>query len=129
MPLEMLGTSPRHLSPAVRAGDFVFVSGQLPTEAPGRVVEGGIEPQTRQVFENLREALALAGCTLPDVCKVTVWLQDAADFAGFNRVYAEAFGEHKPARSTVQAQLMIDARVEIEVTAFKPVSRAAPTPA
>jgi enamine deaminase RidA (YjgF/YER057c/UK114 family) len=54
------------------------------------------------------------------VCKVTVWLQDAADFAGFNRVYAEAFGDHKPTRSTVQARLMIDAKVEIEVTAFKP---------
>ena len=120
MPLEMLGTSPRHLSPAVRAGDFVFVSGQLPTDAEGRVVEGGIEPQTRQVFEHLRSTLALAGCGLGDVCKVTVWLQDAADFAGFNRVYAEAFGDHKPTRSTVQARLMIDAKVEIEVTAFKP---------
>ncbi len=120
MPLEMLGTSPRHLSPAVRAGDFVFISGQLPMDAQGRVVEGGIEPQTRQVFEHLRSTLTLAGCSLRDVCKVTVWLQDAADFGGFNRVYAEAFGDHKPTRSTVQARLMIDAKVEIEVTAFKP---------
>lgn len=120
MTVTLLGTSPRHLSPAVRAGDFVFVSGQLPTDDRGQVVEGGIEGQTRQVFTRLREALALAGCTLDDVCKVTVWLQDAADFAAFNRVYAESFGAHKPARSTVQARLMIDVRVEIEVTAHKP---------
>ena len=68
MPLEMLGTSPRHLSPAVRAGDFVFVSGQLPTDGQGRVVEGGIEPQTRQVFEHLRSTLALAGWLQPRGC-------------------------------------------------------------
>jgi reactive intermediate/imine deaminase len=131
MPVEMLGQSPlasdrqaRPLSPAVRAGDFVFVSGQVPTDAEGQVVIGGIEAQTRQVFKRLEEALALAGCTLDDVCKVGVWLADARDFGSFNRVYMECFGSHRPARSTVESRLMIDAKVEMDVVAFRPVGSA-----
>lgn len=125
--VEMLGQSPiasdrqaRPLSPATRAGDFVFVSGQVPTDDQGQVIAGGIEAQTRRVFERLSETLALAGCTLADVCKVSVWLDDARDFGSFNRVYMECFGEHRPARSTVESRLMIDAKVEIDVTAYKP---------
>ena len=77
MPVEMLGQSPlasdrqvRPFSPATRAGDFVFVSGQVPVDDGGQVVVGGIEAQTRQVFRNIEKVLALAGCTLEDVCKV-----------------------------------------------------------
>lgn len=101
----------------------MFVSGQVPTDAEGEIILGGIEAQTRQVFKRLRDALALANCTLDDVCKVNVWLCDARDFAAFNRVYMECFGTHRPARSTVEARLMIDARVEIDVTAYKPAPR------
>jgi enamine deaminase RidA (YjgF/YER057c/UK114 family) len=72
------------------------------------------------VFERLRQALALGGATLNDVCKVNVWLHDARDFGSFNRVYMECFGEHRPARSTVESRLMIDAKVEIDVIAYKP---------
>ena len=125
--VEMLGQAPlasdrlaRPLSPATRAGDFVFVSGQVPTDDQGQVVAGGIEAQTRQVFKRIEQALALAGCTLADVCKVGVWLHDARDFGSFNRVYMECFGDHRPARSTVEARLMIDAKVEIDVTAYRP---------
>ncbi|MBA2673532.1 RidA family protein [Ramlibacter sp.] len=125
--IEMLGQSPvasdrlaRPLSPATRAGDFVFVSGQVPTDDQGQVIAGGIEAQTRRVFERISGALALAGCTLADVCKVSVWLEDARDFGSFNRVYMECFGDHRPARSTVESRLMIDAKVEIDVTAYKP---------
>jgi reactive intermediate/imine deaminase len=125
--VEMLGQAPlasdrlaRPLSPATRAGDFVFVSGQVPTDDQGQVVTGGIEAQTRQVFKRIEHALALGGCALADVCKVSVWLHDARDFGSFNRVYMECFGEHRPARSTVEARLMIDAKVEIDVTAYKP---------
>lgn len=125
--VEMLGQAPlasdrlpRPLSPATRAGDFVFVSGQVPTNDQGEVIAGGIEAQTRQVFKRIEHALALGGCTLADVCKVSVWLHDARDFGSFNRVYMECFGEHRPARSTVEARLMIDAKVEIDVTAYKP---------
>ena len=127
MPVITLGQSPlasdrlaRPLSPAVRAGDFVFVSGTVPTDEQGQVVQGGIEAQTRQVFKRLEEALALADCTLADVAKVSVWLADARDFGSFNRVYMECFGDHRPARSTVESRLMIDAKVEIDVTAYKP---------
>lgn len=111
----------RPLSPAVRAGDFVFVSGTVPTDDQGQVVPGGIEAQTRAVFKRLQEALALGGCTLADVAKVNVWLDDPRDFGSFNRVYMECFGEHRPARSTVESRLMIDAKVEIDVTAYKPL--------
>ncbi|MBO9677290.1 MAG: RidA family protein [Acidovorax sp.] len=125
--VEMLGQSPlasdrqaRPLSPATRAGDFVFVSGQVPTNDQGEVIVGGIEAQTRQVFQRIEAALALADCTLQDVAKVSVWLADARDFGSFNRVYMECFGTHRPARSTVQSLLMVDAKVEIDVTAYKP---------
>lgn len=124
----MLGQAPlasdrlaRPLSPATRAGDFVFVSGQVPTDDKGQVIVGGIEDQTRQVFKRVEEALALAGASLQDVAKVSVWLADARDFGSFNRVYMECFGEHRPARSTVESRLMIDAKVEIDVTAYKPL--------
>ena len=127
MPLEYLGLPPvasdrqaRPLSPAVRAGDFVYVSGQVPVGADGELVVGGIEAQTRQVMDNIRAALALAGAGFEDVCKCTVWLQDARDFGAFNRIYMSYFGENKPARSTTEARLMIDARVEIDVVAYKP---------
>ncbi len=111
---------PRPFSPAVRAGDFVFVSGQVPADEAGEIVAGGIEAQTRQVFANLVKVLALAGCTLDDVCKVTVWLDDARDFGSFNRIYLEQFPNGKPARSTTEARLMVDAKVEIDVVAYKP---------
>jgi reactive intermediate/imine deaminase len=106
-------------SSAVQAGPFVFVSGQVAMGDNGELVPGGIEAQTRQTLKNVEKALALAGCTLKDVVKSTVWLDDARDFWTFNRVYAEFFSENKPARSTTQATLMIDAKVEIEVIAYK----------
>lgn len=127
MPLEYLGLPPvasdrqaRPLSPAVRAGDFVYVSGQVPVNAEGELVGGGIEVQTRQVMENVRAALALAGADFDDVCKCTIWLDDARDFGAFNRIYMGFFPNGKPARSTTEARLMVDAKVEIDVIAYKP---------
>jgi reactive intermediate/imine deaminase len=113
------GGQPLPFSPAVRAGPFVFVSGQVAMGENGEIVPGGIEAQTRQTLKNVERALALAGCSLADVVKVTVWLDDTRDFWSFNRVYAEHFPGNKPARSTTQATLMVDARIEIEVTAYK----------
>ncbi len=128
MPLEYLGNPPlasdcqlRPFSPAVRAGDFVYVSGQVPANAEGEIVNGGIEAQTRQVMENLKAALALAGATFDDVCKCTCWLADARDFGAFNRVYTSYFVNGRPARSTTEARLMVDAKVEVDVVAYKPV--------
>jgi reactive intermediate/imine deaminase len=126
MAVEFLGSmragaagQPLPFSPAVRAGPFVFVSGQVPMGENGEIVPGGIEAQTRQALSNVQRALTLAGCTLDDVVKATVWLDDARDFWTFNRVYAEFFAGNKPARSTTQAKLMVDAKVEIEVIAYK----------
>ena len=118
---QVFGISNVPLSPAVRAGDFVFVSGQVPVDATGVVVNGGIEAQTRQVLENVKAALALAGATLDDVVKTTVWLEDARDFGGMNKIYATYFSKAPPARSTAESRLMIDIKVEIEATAYAPL--------
>jgi 2-iminobutanoate/2-iminopropanoate deaminase len=104
---------------AVEAGGFVFVSGQVAKGDDGRIIAGDIEAHTRQTLRNVGHALALAGCTLADVVKVTVWLQDAADFDRFNHVYREFFPGNKPARSTTQAKLVVDSRIEIEAIAYK----------
>ena len=117
---QVFGASHVPLSPAVRAGDFVFVSGQVPVDSAGVVVNGGIEAQTRQVLENIKSALALAGATMADVVKTTVWLEDARDFGGMNKIYAGYFPQDPPARSTAESRLMIDIKVEIEATAYAP---------
>ena len=109
------------LSKAIRAGDYVYLSGQVPLKSDGSVETGSIEDQTRVVMENIKAILGEAGCGLSDVIKATAWLSDRADFAGFNRVYAEYFADAPPARSTVESRLMIDIRVEVEVTAYKPL--------
>jgi reactive intermediate/imine deaminase len=109
-------------SKAVRAGDFVYLSGQVGFDENGVVVSGGIAAETRQVMKLIEETLKLAGCTLDDVIKTTVWLDDARDFGLFNKTYATFFPNGKPARSTVESRLMIDAKIEIEVIAYKPLA-------
>ena len=108
-------------SRAVRAGDFVFVSGQMATDSTGRLVEGGIEAQTRQVLENIKAVLAEAGCTLADVVKCTCWIDDARDFSRFNATYAEFFPTEPPARSTTVCQLVLSGKLEVEAIAYKPL--------
>jgi reactive intermediate/imine deaminase len=108
-------------SRAVRAGDFVFVSGQMATDGAGHIVEGGIEAQTRQVFENIKAVLAEAGCSLADVVKCTCWIDDARDFGRFNATYAEFFPTEPPARSTTVCQLVLSGKLEIEAIAYKPL--------
>ncbi len=109
-------------SPAVRAGDWILLAGQVPVDpATGKFVEGDAAAQCRQVLTNIRAVLADCGASLADVAKTTVFVGDLADFAAMNAVYAELFGDHKPARSTVQvAALPLGARVEIEAWAFAP---------
>ena len=118
---QTLGSSHVPLSPAVRAGDFVFVSGQVPVGEDGSIVPGGIGPETDQVLANVAKALALAGCTLADVIKTTVWLRDRDDFAAFNEAYGKHFPSEPPARSTAESRLMIDIAVEIEAIAYRPL--------
>jgi 2-iminobutanoate/2-iminopropanoate deaminase len=105
-------------SPAVRAGDFLVVSGQTGSR-DGALVEGGLEAECRQVFANLRGVLEANGASLTDVVKTNVFLTDMADFAAMNAIYMDEFGDHRPARSTVAvAGLPVGACVEIEAWAF-----------
>jgi 2-iminobutanoate/2-iminopropanoate deaminase len=119
MTRKTLGTSHVPLSPAVRAGDFVYVSGQVPT-VDGRIVGDDVAAQTRQVLDNIKAVLAEAGCTMADVVKSTVILKHASDFAAFNEAYAAYFPSEPPARTTLEANLMIDILVEIDVVAYRP---------
>ncbi|MGE3149097.1 MAG: RidA family protein [Pseudorhodoplanes sp.] len=109
------------VSRAVRAGDFVFLTGQVPQKDGMAMTTGTIEDQTRVVIEMIRDTLALAGCTLDDVVKSMVWLRDRSDFAGFNQVYGEYFKKDFPARSAVQCHMLVDVRVELECVAYKPL--------
>ncbi len=106
-------------SQATRAGELVYTAGQIPLDpATGKMVEGGIEAQTRRALENLQAVLEAAGAGLDTVLKTTVFLQDIGEFAAMNGVYAEFFPENPPARSAVQvAALPLGARVEIEAVA------------
>ena len=110
-------TLPR--SVATRAGGFVFVGGQIGRDEDGDLILGGIEVQTRGTMKNVAQALALADCTLEDVVKTMVWLDDLRDFDAFNRVYGEFFPGNKPTRSTIQGKNMLGTKVEIEVVAYK----------
>jgi len=106
-------------SPAVRAGQLLFVSGQVPIDpATGNMIDGGIADQTRRVLDNIGELLLAAGRSFGDVVRTTVFLADMNDFAAMNEVYGEYFVEPYPARATVQvARLPKDSRVEIDVIA------------
>ena len=106
-------------SQAVRAGQLLFVSGQVPLDpATGQMVDGDIAAQTRRVFDNLGAVLQAGGRSFADVVRTTVFLADMNDFAAVNEVYGTYFTEPYPARATVQvARLPKDARVEIDVIA------------
>jgi 2-iminobutanoate/2-iminopropanoate deaminase len=121
MTVAHYGTSHVPLTPAVRAGDFVYVSGQVPVDGEGRIVGTTVAEQTEQVIANIRATLALAGCELADVVKTHVYLADARDFGAFNAVYGRHFASKPPARTTAEARLMIDIRVEIEAIAYRPL--------
>ena len=109
------------LSRAIRAGDFVYLTGQIPMRDGAPMTTGTIEEQTRVVLEDISKTLAEAGCALSDVVKAMVWLTDRADFSGFNTVYSEFFPHEPPARSAVVTDLLVDVRVEVEVVAYKAV--------
>ena len=106
-------------SQAVRDGDMVYSSGQIPLDpSTGKLVTGDISVQTRRVLDNLTAVLEAAGSRLDLVCKSTVFVTDLADFAAINQVYASYFSADPPARSTVQvAALPLGAAIEIEVVA------------
>ncbi len=106
--------------PGVRAGDYIFISGQVAKDENGNMCAGTIEEQTRWTIECVRRILALEGADLSDVVKVTVYLDDARDFGRYNRVFAEYFPEGNIARTTVEARAVIDTKIEMDAIAYKP---------
>jgi len=108
------------LSKAVRAGDFIYLTGQVPIVDGQVLTHGTIEDQTRAVLDRITETLAEAGCTRDHVIKAMVWLKDKDDFPSFNAVYSEYFPAEPPARSALVSAFLVDVRVEVEVIAYHP---------
>jgi len=110
-------------SQAVKAGDFLFISGQIPIDPKtGKVVIGDIAIQAKQTLENIKAILSAAGLSLKDVVKVTVFLKDVKDYKKMNETYGTYFKEDPPARTTVQAQLAMEGLlIEIDAIAYTPL--------
>ena len=119
-PLKINGRT-LSLSRAIRAGDFVFLPGQIPMRDGVPMTNGTIQEQTRAVLDDITATLSQAECTRDDVVKAMVWLRERADFPGFNEVYGEYFPLEPPTRSAVVSDLLVDARVEVEVMAYRPL--------
>jgi len=124
--IERLGERPKMpdgsraaYSPMVRAGGFVFLSGQLPFDPERRLVPGGITEHTRQCYGNVQRLLKLIGYDLCDVVKTVNYLAKEADFQDFNKAYVTVFGDALPARATVCAKLLMPAALEVDVIAYK----------
>jgi 2-iminobutanoate/2-iminopropanoate deaminase len=106
--------------PGVRAGDFIYVSGQVAKDENGNMCSGNIEDETRWTIEGIRRILALDGADLSDVVKVTVFLADGRNFGRYNKVFAEYFPEGRIARTTVEARAVIECKIEMDAVAYKP---------
>jgi 2-iminobutanoate/2-iminopropanoate deaminase len=124
--IERFGSNPKlkdgrvmPLSLAVAAGNFVFVSGQVPFNENGELVSG-FEEQVIQVIRNIENALKQTELSLENVVKCNVWLSDPDDFGRFNEIYAEYFGNNPPARTTVGSVLLVDAAIEMDAIAYRP---------
>jgi 2-iminobutanoate/2-iminopropanoate deaminase len=112
---------PPHLSPYMEAGSLIFLSGQLAFDAHGKISESELDGQTTQVLANIEGVLRTLGLGRGDIVKTTVWLRPGSDFAAFNDSYADFFGAHRPARSTVFSDLALAAAaVEIDAVARRP---------
>ena len=108
------------LSRAVRAGDLIFLTGQIPMQNGVPMTDSNIEDQTRACLDAIGDTLRSANCDYSDVVKSMVWLKSREDFPGFNTVYGEYFPEGPPARSALVSDFLVDIRVEIECIAYKP---------
>ncbi|WP_420991804.1 RidA family protein [Cupriavidus sp. 30B13] len=114
------GTGGQHMpfARAVAADGWLYVSGQVPMVA-GEVIDGGIVPQTHQAIKNVLAILGEAGYGPEHVVRCGVWLDDARDFASFNRIFKEYFGANPPARACVQSSMVVDCKVEVDCIAYK----------
>ena len=107
--------------PGVRAGDYIFVSGQVAKDENGTMCDGSIEEQTRWTIESIRRVLKAAGADLEDVVKITVYLEDTRNFGRYNRAFAEYFPDGMIARTTVEARAVIDTKIEMDAIAYRPI--------
>ncbi|HWY94788.1 MAG TPA: RidA family protein [Steroidobacteraceae bacterium] len=113
-------TLPFH--PGVRAGDFIYISGQVAKDENGNMCSGNIEAETRWTLESIRRILQMDGADLDDVVKVTVYLADARNFGRYNKVFAEYFPDGRISRTTVEARAVIECKIEMDAVAYKPRS-------
>ena len=117
----VIGGRTLSLSKGIRAGDFVFLTGQIPMSNGEPMTVGTIEDQTKVILEDIKATLKEAKCDMEDVVKSMIWLRERADFPGFNKIYGDYFPKDPPARSAIISELLVDVRVEIEVIAYKPL--------
>lgn len=106
--------------PGVRAGDFIFVSGQVAKDADGNMISGTIEEETRATLESIRRVLQSAGADLDKVVKITTYLEDTRDFGRYNRAFGEYFPEGLVSRTTVEARAVISTKIEMDAVAYSP---------
>ena len=116
----IIGGRTLSLSRAIRAGDFVFLTGQIPFKNGEVMTTGTIEEQTEAVLQDIQKTLSEANCEFKDVVKAMVWLSKREFFPGFNEVFSRYFPKDPPARSAVVNELLVDVKVEIEVIAYSP---------
>ena len=116
----VIGGRTLSLSRAIRAGDFVFLTGQIPFKNGEVMTTGTIEEQTEAVLQDIQKTLSEANCEFKDVVKAMVWLSKREYFPGFNEVFSRYFPEDPPARSAVVNELLVDVKVEIVVIAYSP---------
>jgi len=108
--------------PGIRAGDFIFVSGQVPKDADGNMFTGTIEEECRWTIESVRRVLQAGDADLEDIVRMTVYLEDTRDFGRYNRAFAEYFPDGMLARTTIEARAAINTKIEMDAIAYKPLS-------
>jgi len=114
--------------PAVRAGDYIYVSGQVSKDADGNMLCGSIEVETAGTIESIQRIIAEEGATLQDVCRVTTYLEDPRDFGRYNAVFKKYFDGAVLARTTVEARAVITTRIEMEAIVYLPLDRVTQKP-
>lgn len=106
--------------PAVRAGDFIFVSGQVPKDENNNMISGTIEEETAATLRTIERVIADEGATLSDVVRITTYLEDVRDFGRYNRAFTECIGDAVMARTTVEARAVINTKIEMDAIIYKP---------
>ncbi|PSJ63300.1 RidA family protein [Kumtagia ephedrae] len=110
--------------PAVRAGDYIFVSGQVPKDENNDMIDGTIEEETVATLKTIERIIAHEGATLSDVVRITTYLQDVRDFGRYNKAFTAAIGDAVLARTTVEARAVINTKIEMDAIVYKPLPAA-----